>query len=104
MLKVDNADKQIGEVKFGQPHTFTYTITNKFTVPVTITKIATGCSSCTKASIDKVNLQPDEVATITAVFTPGSMGLQSKTLTIFSSTGTMIRPPLGLKFRATVSE
>lgn len=101
MLTVDNKVKMLGSLKFGQPHSFTYTLTNDHTQEVHINKIVLGCASCTKASVDKWTVQPGETSILSVVFTPGSLGLQTKTIQILYSIAGSEFPSVELKFKAT---
>lgn len=104
MLVADNEIKMLGTLKFGVTKNFTYTLTNNYNISVNIDKIAVGCNSCTKASIDKTVIPAGEQAIISVAFTPGSTGLASKNLSILYRTGNVQRPPLGLQFKANINE
>ena len=99
MLIATKNDLSLGELKFGKPHNFTYTIENQSDSDVTISKLQIGCTACTSATIDKYSLKPKEKAVVSVIFTPGSTGIQSKRITVKSSS-----KDLELKFKATVNE
>lgn len=78
MLKTLEPTKNLGTLRYGKPHTFTYLIENESSNPITIDKIIVGCGSCTTAKTFKNDLAPGESTLIEAVFTPGSTGDQKK--------------------------
>ena len=80
MLQSKELIKDLGSIKFGKPHIFTFTV--KATTPCEITKLVVGCGSCTKATINKTKLQPEENIDINVIFTPGSTGKQTKHITV----------------------
>lgn len=82
MLITNQPKKDLGKIKFGQPHSFTYEVTNTGDAPLEISKIVVGCNSCTKASTSKTKLKPEEASTINVTFTPGSIGSQKKFLVV----------------------
>lgn len=100
MLQVDDPIKMLGTVRFGVPVNFKYRITNKYSVVVSIEKLVVECASCTKASIDKWDLQPGEFVDVLVTFTPGSTGFQSKKINVIYSTGHIERPPVILQIKA----
>lgn len=87
MLVIDEKTKNLGTIKYGVPQSFTYKVTNGYHEPVKIQKLIIGCTSCTKAQIDKWDLEREDTATISAVFTPGSTGLQNKKITLLYTVG-----------------
>lgn len=103
MLTADHEEIYLGTIKFGTTRNFTYTLTNNYAKEVTIEKVAAGCNSCTKTTLDKHVLQAGEQALLSVAFTPGSVGINVKHLTIIYRTGNVQRPNLGLKFKATVN-
>lgn len=80
MLSTKESIKDLGNIKFGRPQTFTFTV--KTDTECEITKLVVGCGSCTKASINKTKLKPEESADINVIFTPGSTGKQTKHVTV----------------------
>lgn len=82
MLISTEQNKDIGNVKFGKPFSFTIPITNSGTNPLEITKVAVGCQSCTKASVLDKRLQPGSSTEVNVIFTPGSLGKQNKFINV----------------------
>ena len=78
MLVVNEPTKDLGRIRFGKPHNFTYHIKNTGTTWAEITKLVVGCTSCTKAHTTKTKLSPGEETIIDVIFTPGSIGPQKK--------------------------
>jgi len=104
MLTADTQIKMLGNLRFGSTHTFTFTLTNNSDREITIDKVVAGCNSCTKTSLSTNTLQSGEQATLSVSFTPGSVGINSKNLTVLYRTGNVQRPNLGLQFKAMVNE
>jgi len=103
MLKVDEEEKYLGNLKFGEPHNFKYIITNSGNETIVITKIILGCNSCTKASIVKQMLGYGQDTILDVTYTPGSTGLTSKDVILQYTDG--IQPEqLKLKFKAQVQK
>lgn len=99
MIKVNQQEINLGELKFGVPHSFKYVLTNVSDHSVHIDRIVLGCMACTTARASKTIIEPKETAEINAVFTPGSTGIANKTLSVIID-GTEHK----LKFKATVHE
>lgn len=99
MLQTNQQKKDLGSLKFGQPYTFFYEITNPTSTPVTVTKLVMGCNSCTKAFIENNIIPPNSSTKINVTFTPGSTGLQSKYIDVLYS-----GQSLSLKFTAKVEK
>lgn len=104
MLKPDKSQILLGNLKYGQTYYFNYTLKNEYDKDLMIRKVYVGCSACTKVKIEKDVLSPGEVAILSVCFTPGSIGTQTKSVTIESQTGNLSRPNLVLKFKSTVNE
>lgn len=77
--------KDLGRIRFGQPHVFSFEVTNEGPNPVELVKIVTGCTSCTKASTPTKRLDIGQKATINVTFTPGTLGKQKKVVNIYTS-------------------
>ena len=82
MLSSIEQTKDIGQVKFGQPTSFSFNVTNSGPNPLEITKVAVGCQSCTKASVLDKRLQPGASTEVNVIFTPGSLGKQNKFINV----------------------
>ena len=99
MLKTNQQKINLGSLKFGVPHAFSYEISNPTANTITINKLVMGCNSCTKADIENHILPPGSTTKINVIFTPGSTGLQSKHIDVMYN-GTS----LSLKFTAKVEK
>ncbi len=79
IVLIDTID--LGSIPVAQAKTFTYTLTAE-DYPITFTKIAAGCGSCTVANLAKKAIDAEESITMTVTFTPKTMGVQTKTITL----------------------
>lgn len=86
MLKIDQQVKDLGAVKFGSTIKFQYEVTNKYPVDVVLDAITPGCASCTKVTVRDRNLKVGQSTFIDVAFTPGSTGVQKKTISISYTT------------------
>lgn len=101
MLVTSQQDMNLGTLKFGKPYNFTYTLTNTSTSIATIMKVSAGCQSCTTASAENKEVKPGGDVTIKATFTPGSTGINVKTISVaYNINGVQLNVPL--KFKANV--
>ena len=82
MLVVNEADIDLGNLSFGKPHNFQYKVKNNSDQNIKVTKLIKGCGSCTKASINKTDIAPNESALISVEVTPGSTGINKKTIQV----------------------
>jgi len=82
MLTTNVLTKDLGRLKYGRPTTFNFQVKNEGPRTLKIDKLTVGCGSCTKARILKTSIAPDEEVLIEATFTPGSIGPQTKHITI----------------------
>ncbi len=82
MLQPNQEQLDLGTLKFGVPHNFTYTLTNTSDKVVNIDKVHVGCASCTTVSLNKTKASPGEDILINGVFTPGSTGINMKNVSI----------------------
>lgn len=73
---------ELGKLKLGIPHSFTYTLKNDYKEPVTITALVKGCGSCTEASVNKQIIGVGDSTDINVIFTPGSTGLNNKIINV----------------------
>jgi hypothetical protein len=99
MLTVNQQKINLGDLKFGQPHSFAFELTNPTPSPITVNKLVLGCHSCTKAHIESNIIKPGESTKVQVIFTPGSTGIQSKHIDVFYADQS-----LSLKFTANVSK
>ena len=81
-MKIDEEVKNLGKLKYGKQYKFSYNLTNNTDKDLKIKKIEIGCSACTKASCNKMLLQPTDTARIEVIFTPGSIGIQTKKIVV----------------------
>lgn len=100
MLIATEPTKNLGSIKFGKPHSFDITLINKSDKPTNINNVSVGCSSCTTAKIDKMNLEPKDTTIMHVTFTPGRAGKHKKYVSISYNTG----PLLTVEFTAEVYE
>jgi len=98
MLSTAKPTIDLGSLKYGKPHSFTYEIKNDSPNPITVDKVIVGCGSCTTASMNRSLFQPGDTATLKATFTPGSTGKQLKTIQIKQKDGSVLK----LEFTADV--
>lgn len=82
MLTINPTSLDLGRIPFGKPTHFQFDVKNAGKVPVQITKLWVGCSSCTKASCRKAMLADGECTTIDVTFTPGTIGTQRKNVQV----------------------
>lgn len=82
MLTVDKQEIDLGNLKYGKGYNFKYNLYNNSSNIININKIVKGCGSCTKAFIDKNIIKPNESAVINVEFTPGSTGINRKTIQV----------------------
>lgn len=72
----------LGSLKYGQPHSFFYEVKNNTDKNIVIHKLITGCNSCTKVIMNKAILNPGDKARIDVIFTPGSTGINIKSVDV----------------------
>ena len=100
MLEPNQHVISLGDLKYGQPYSFKYSIKNTSENPINVNRVMVGCGSCTTANLQKSLISPGEEADIDVVFTPRSTGLQQKVITVqYDDNQSMM-----LKFTATVNE
>ncbi len=82
MLETSIHTKELGRLKYGKPTSFTFSVKNTGSNQLEINKLVVGCGSCTKATVPKTTLQPNEEVDVKVVFTPGSTGKQTKYISV----------------------
>lgn len=102
MLVANQQELDLGRLKFGQPYSFKYVLTNKSDSEVKITKLVVGCASCTKAYTETPIVRAGGSTEVNATFTPGSTGPANKNISVAYTTGGHPSAALILKFRAIV--
>ena len=102
MLVPDNKEMHLGNLKFGQPYNFKYSLKNTSAEEVKITKLIVGCSSCTTANTSNSIVAPGESTDINVTFTPGSTGATTKAVNVSYTVGGKPAPAFALKFKAVV--
>jgi hypothetical protein len=100
MLTTKEQVKDLGNLKFGKAHTFTYEIKNDTDQLIQVDKVIVGCGSCTTADLHNKFIKPGASSILKATFTPGSTGKQLKTIQLKQKDG----PVLKLEFTADVHE
>lgn len=101
MLSVNQQTIHLGNIKNGIPVHFKFIVSNKEDNIININSLHLGCGSCTQASIDKSELKQGESATIQVTFTPGSTGINNKSVTVDYNNGSS-KHSLRLQFTAQV--
>lgn len=102
MLTSNTYDENLGELEFGKPHEFKYVLTNSSEKTVEIKQVALGCHSCTKVSYNKKSLLPGEIMELDVIYTPGSLGISIKSISVIYEQDNIVNPHLVLKFRAKI--
>lgn len=98
MLTSLQPTQALGRLKYGRPHGFLFQLRNQGSNPLEIRKVAVGCTSCTKATIKKTHLGPQEETEVSVVFTPGSTGPQTKSISVLYNADSSLK----LEFTADV--
>jgi len=97
--------KALGTVVYGDVATTTFTLTNYTPLPLKITRVSTSCG-CTKASVEKQELEAYESTTVNVSFDPAvhkdDTDLGDLTRTIYIETDNPNYPDLESKITATV--
>lgn len=78
MLIISESDKNLGNLKNGEPYKFYVELKNIGDKDITITNIRPGCGSCTTARVENVLLQPLSVTSLICTFTPNGIGTNYK--------------------------
>lgn len=102
MLKANQQDVNLGNLKFGVPRNFKYILTNDYDTNLKINGLTLGCQSCTKAKVSKTELKPGESTEVDVIFTPGSTGINEKRVIVEYMTD-RVKPGLTLTFKAIVN-
>lgn len=82
MLTSTQPITQLGSIKYGKAKRFTIPVRNEGPRSIQIDKLVVGCGSCTKATLLKNTIDTEEEVLMNVVFTPGTTGQQTKTITI----------------------
>lgn len=97
--------KALGTVVYGDVATTAFTLTNYTPMPLKITRVSTSCG-CTKASVEKEELEAYESTTVNVSFDPAvhkdDTDLGNLTRTIYVETDNPNYPDLESKITATV--
>jgi hypothetical protein len=102
MLTATQSEINLGHLKFGEPYNFHYTLKNVSDQEITITRLIVGCSACTTAHVTNPIVAPGGTVDVSATFTPGSTGLNSKSIDVAYTSGGKVAPAMKLKFKAIV--
>lgn len=100
MLITNNKEILLGDIKFGEPHEFSYILYNASKQEAVINTIVEGCKSCTKTTISRDIIPSGEFAKLNVVFTPGNLGKTLKGISIIYNSGIELK----LTFRANIHE
>jgi len=98
MLVAKNQEINLGNLKYGVPHKFSFILTNEGSTDILINSVQVGCSSCTTASLTSSKIKPKEETKVNVVFTPGSTGINNKSISVLYN-----KSVLKLKFKAVVN-
>lgn len=82
MLTAQESTRNLGKLRYGKANSFTFILKNEGNKDIKIDKVVVGCGSCTKATLNKTDLVPNEEVPLKVVFTPGSTGAQTKHITV----------------------
>lgn len=102
MLTINTQKLELGNIKYGAPHSFTFNMKNTSTSEIRITKLSVGCTSCTVASTQDSILSPNQEGVIDVIYTPGSTGITPKNISVNYTEGGSVMPAINLKFIANV--
>jgi len=91
MLIAETNNIDLGRIQFGKPHTFQIPVTNKGGKTISITKVAVGCTSCTKAHIAGNRMDPGQTKNVNVTFTPGTLGPQKKSIIVYWDTTSILK-------------
>jgi hypothetical protein len=72
----------LGSIQHNRAHSFNFELKNAGDNPISINRVNVGCGSCTTASATNNNLNPGETTLLNVVFTPASIGPQTKNVTV----------------------
>lgn len=87
VLTVDKQEHDFGTVKKGNAHQTEFTVTNTGTSDLVIVDAHASCG-CTVPEFPREPLKPGTSAKIKVVFTPTSVGMQHKSVTVKANTET----------------
>ena len=100
MLVAKQQELDLGTLKYGKPKNFFFELTNKSTEMVHINQVIVGCQACTTAYISTPDVKPGETFKVNATFTPGSTGINSKSISVTYNNKMTIK----LKFKSVVEK
>lgn len=98
MIEAKNQTVDLGKLPYGKPHSFTYELVNNSDKQTLIDDLIIGCTACTKATLPKFLLEPNEEVVLNVIFTPGSTGINNKSISLRYG-----KNILKLKFKAIVN-
>ena len=104
MLRAEPTEINLGQVNFGKAYKFTYVLTNVDETNIKVLAFAPGCKSCTTVKLDKDELAKGESANLVTTFTPGSLGIANKQVSVIYSINDVVKPEMILKFKGVVVE
>lgn len=104
MLHIEPTTINLGTINFGKVYKFSYTLSNKTSSVIKILAFAPGCKSCTEVELEKETLLPGESTLLNTIFTPGSLGIANKSVSVVYSVSDIVKPEIVLKFKGVVVE
>ncbi len=98
MLSAKEQEINLGKLRLGVAKSFKFELINVGSSNIIINRLELGCFACTTASIEKSALVPREKVFVDVIFTPGSTGINSKSVTVVYDNVKELK----LKFKASV--
>lgn len=102
MLTSNSYDENLGDLELGKAHNFKYILTNSSDKQIEIKQVALGCHSCTKVTYSKRTLLSGESMDLDVTYTPGSLGISIKSVSVIYEQDGLVNPNLVLKFRSKI--
>lgn len=104
MLRAEPTEIHLGQIHYGKSYKFTYILQNIHEGTIKILAFAPGCKSCTEVELEKDTLLPGEQTNLLTTFTPGSLGIANKQVSVIYSVNDIVKPEMVLKFKGVVVE
>lgn len=100
MLEAKIQQIDLGNLKYGVPHEFTFDLKNTGKSDVVVERLVLGCNACTTARMLAKVIKPGDEAKVEVTFTPGSTGNNNKSVSVVYNKDTVLK----LKFKALVEK